>query len=131
MALQLLRWLVQALLLLALVGSVALLLADAASARAWAFSRFVALASGHASLSALPLLAAGLCYLALQVVLRPKPWQLFKRLMLGAAFVLWGVVQLMPSGTLATHLGDIVIALYVFDLGLMIHSELATATPAS
>jgi hypothetical protein len=44
--------------------------------------------------------------------------------MLGAAFLLWGVVQLMPASDLATELGNLVIALYVVDLGLLIWTEL-------
>jgi hypothetical protein len=64
----------------------------------------------------LPLLFAGpptLCC-------RPGPLELLKKLMLGAAFLLWGVVQLMPASDLETELGNLVIALYVFDLELMI-----------
>ena len=128
---ELLRWLVRSLLVLAVVGSVALLLADATPALTTASSWIVAMTLRHASLSALPLLAAGLSYLALQAVARPKPWQLFKRLMLGGAFVLWGIVQLMPQSALATHLGDLVIALYVFDLGLIVHSDLAQPSARS
>jgi hypothetical protein len=50
--------------------------------------------------------------------------ELLKRLMLGAAFLLWGVVQLMPASNLAAELGNLVIALYVVDLGLIIWTEL-------
>jgi hypothetical protein len=85
--------------------------------RAWAWL-------GHAPLSALPLLLAGASYVLLQALLRPAPLELFRRLMLGGAFLLWGVVQLMPPSALATDLGDVVIALYVFDLALMIQAEL-------
>jgi len=59
----------------------------------------------------------------LQALLRPAPMELLRRLMLGAAFLLWGVVQPKPEGTLATGLGDLVIALYIFDLGLMVQAE--------
>jgi hypothetical protein len=45
-------------------------------------------------------------------------------LMLGSAFVLWGIVQLMPPGVVATDLGDLVIALYVLDLGIIVQAEL-------
>jgi hypothetical protein len=44
--------------------------------------------------------------------------------MLGIAFLLWGVVQLMPVGDLAAELGNVVIALYVLDLGLIIWTDL-------
>ena len=49
--------------------------------------------------------------------MRPRPLELFKRVMLAAAFLLWGIVQLMPAGNLASELGNLVIALYVIDLG--------------
>jgi hypothetical protein len=75
-------------------------------------------------LSALPLLLAGSSYIVLQAILRPRPLELLKRLMLGLAFLLWGVVQLMPMSDLATELGNVVIALYVVDLGLMIWTEI-------
>ena len=114
----------------ALLGSAALLLNDAApqllalgkvlltmAPRAWALL-------GHAPLSAMPLLLAGGSYLALQGVLRPAPLELLKRLMLGSAFLLWGIVQLMPPGVVATDLGDLVIALYVLDLGIIVQAEL-------
>jgi hypothetical protein len=114
----------------ALLGSAALLLSDAApqlrafgkvllamAPRAWALL-------GHAPLSAMPLLLAGASYVALQGVLRPAPFELLKRLMLGSAFVLWGIVQLMPPGVVATDLGDLVIALYVLDLGIIVQAEL-------
>jgi hypothetical protein len=49
--------------------------------------------------------------------------------MLAFAFLLWGVVQLMPASDLATELGNIVIALYVIDLGLIIWTELQNREP--
>ena len=114
----------------ALLGSAALLLNDAApqlvvlgkvllamAPRAWALL-------GHAPLSALPLLLVGASYMALQGLLRPPPVELLKRIMLGSAFLLWGVVQLMPPSILATDLGDLVIALYVLDLGIIVQAEL-------
>ncbi len=87
------------------------------SERGWAFIK-------AGPLSALPLLLAGSSYIVLQVILRPRPLELLKRLMLGFAFLLWGVTQLMAASNLATELGNVVIALYVIDLGLMIHSDL-------
>jgi hypothetical protein len=117
----------------AVLGSAVLLLADAAPRleniirllivevpRAWAWF-------GHAPLSAIPLLLAGASYIILQGLLRPAPMELLRRLMLGMAFLLWGIVQLMPPSALATDLGDLVIALYVFDLGLMVQAELHRA----
>jgi hypothetical protein len=75
------------------------------------------------------LLLAGSSYLVLQAILRPPPLELLKRIMLGVAFLLWGVVQLMPASDLATELGNVVIALYVIDLGLIIWTDLEKNQP--
>jgi hypothetical protein len=132
---ELLRWLTRSLAVMALVSSVALLCVGAtpmlsslpaylanAALRGWILLKNV-------PLSALPLLLAGSSYLVLQVILRPRPLELIKRLMLGAAFLLWGVVQLMPASDLAAELGNVVIALYVVDLGLIIWTELERNQP--
>jgi hypothetical protein len=127
---ELLRWLIRSVAVIAVVGSFALLCVGAtpfltvlpAAIRAWALLR-------NGPISSLPLLFAGFAYIVLQAVLRPRPLELLKRLMLGAAFLLWGVVQLMPTSDLATELGNLVIALYVFDLGLMIWTDLRKIQP--
>jgi len=71
----------------------------------------------HAPISAAPLLFIGAAYLGFQVLIRPKPLDLFKALIVSSAFILWGVDQLLPGGRVATTLGDVVITLYVLDLG--------------
>jgi len=98
----------------------------------WSMSIGAAVSAGfarlsHAPLSAIPLLAAGAAYLAMQTILRPPPFELLKRAMLGAAFVLWGIVQMMPPSDLATGLGDLVITLYVVDLFMIIMTEVKRA----
>lgn len=127
---ELLRWLARSFAVLAVISGAALLLLDL-TPRLTALERYLAEAAprllaivGHAPMSALPLLFAGTGYLALQALLRPRRLELLKRLMLGAAFLLWGIVQLLPSGPLATDLGDLVIVLYVLDLGLIIWADL-------
>jgi hypothetical protein len=129
-AVEIVRWLTRSLAVLAVVSCIALVAIGATplltawstaiarvSERGWAFIK-------AGPLSALPLLLAGSSYIVLQVMLRPRPLELLKRLMLGCAFLLWGVTQLMTASNLATELGNVVIALYVIDLGLMIHSDL-------
>jgi len=127
---KLLRGAARGLTVAALLGSAALLLSDAAP-QLGAVVKFVvamvprALALlGHAPLSAMPLLLVGGSYIALQGLLRPAPIELVKRLLLGSAFLLWGIVQLMPPSVVAADLGDLVIALYVLDLGIIIQAEL-------
>ena len=78
----------------------------------------------HAPVSAAPLLLIGLAYLGLQPLVRPRPLELLMRMMLGTAFILWGIDQLLPAGPLATVLGDVVIVHYVLDLGLSIRAHL-------
>ena|ERR1017187_4457502 len=77
----------------------------------------------HAPVSAAPLLLIGLASLGFQVRIRPKPLDLFKAGMISSAFILWGVDQLLPTGWVATTLGDVVIVLYVIDLGWMMASR--------
>ena len=95
-----------AVVVLALVSGVALLTSDVV---------FTALP--HAPAEASPLLFIGTAYLGLQALLRPKPLDLFKALIISSAFILWGVDQLLPGGRVATTLGDVVVTLYVLDLG--------------
>jgi len=78
----------------------------------------------HAPTSAAPLLLIGVAYLSLQAVTKPQPLEFLKRLLLGSAFILWGIDQLLPAGHLATVIGDVVIFLYVADLELAIRSYL-------
>jgi hypothetical protein len=125
-----LRWLTRLLAVLAVLSSFALIGVGATpfltalptdivkvALRAWSLIE-------HLPFSALPLLLAGSSYVILQAILRPRPFELLKRLMLGTAFLLWGVVQLMFASDLAAELGNVVIALYVVDLGLIIWTEL-------
>lgn len=132
---ELLRWLARSLALLAVLSSIALLCVGATPmlSSTPAFIAREALRCGAAiknvPLSAIPLLLAGSSYLVLQAILRPPPLELLKRVMLGAAFLLWGIVQLMPVSDLAVELGNVVIALYVIDLGLMIWTDLEKSQP--
>jgi hypothetical protein len=61
----------------------------------------------------------GTSFLFLQPVLRPRLVELLRNVLLAAAFVLWGIVQLMPRNAISMRLGNVVIALYVFDLAWM------------
>jgi hypothetical protein len=70
----------------------------------------------HAYLSSVPLAIAGIGYAVLQLRARPPRETLLKRLLLATTFVIWAVDQLLPTGRLATLIGDIVIAAYVLDL---------------
>lgn len=101
---------------LALLGSIELLLLDAFPTLT---NRVI-----HASVSAAALLLAGTAYLALQLVFRPSPQELVNRIVLGSAFVLWGIQELLPAGALSVLLGDVVITLFIVDLSLIIKADL-------
>ena len=105
--------------LLALTLAAALLLSDAASLP----ERL------HAGLSAAPLALAGVGYAGAQFHLRPPGAILWKRLLLAATFVTWGVVQWLGAGRLAMVLGDAVIAAYVLDLTWMVGEQLGGREP--
>jgi hypothetical protein len=78
----------------------------------------------HAPTSALPLLLIGLAALGFQAIIRPALLDLLKAMIVSAAFILWGIDQMLPAGRMATTLGDLVIVLYVIDLGWMMADRL-------
>lgn len=75
-------------------------------------------------LSAAPLLLSGFGLAGAQWVLKPPFGVVLKRLILSAAFILWGIVQLLPASDLSVELGNLVITLYVVDLVLIVRDEL-------
>lgn len=105
------KWISYGLAVLALAASLGLLIGDAGIE---SVPRLSAAAS-----TAAPLLLVGTSFLFLQLVLRPRLVELLRNVLLAAAFVLWGIVQLMPRNAISMRLGNVVIALYVFDLAWM------------
>jgi hypothetical protein len=85
----------------------------------------------HAYLSAVPLAIAGIGYAILQLRAAPPRATLYKRLLLAATFVIWAVDQLLPSGRLATLIGDVVIAAYVLDLFWLSQEQAAAVNSTS
>ena len=78
-----------------------------------------------AVISALPLLVVGVSsFLLAQPVIRPRRAELLKNMLLVAAFLLWGIVQLIERNPLSKTLGDVVIALYVIELALTVLARL-------
>ena len=109
------RWVSAGFALVAVLSSILLLLLDT-------FPHLIFVR--HAEGSAVPLLFIGAAYILLQPMVRPRPVELFKRLLLGSAFILWGIVQLLPPSNTSAILGDVVIVLYVVDLSLIIRTHL-------
>ncbi|SRR5579884_588106 len=81
----------------------------------------------HAPISAAPLLLIGIASLGFLVLTRPRPLEMFKALLVSLAFILWGIDQMLPPGWLTTLIGDVVIVLYVIDLGWMMASASFTS----
>ena len=105
------RWIGYGLAVLALAASLALLLGDAGiGTLVWR--------SASASTAA-PLLLVGTAFLFMQPVLRPRLVELLRNVLLAGTFLLWGIVQFMPQNAMSARLGNLVIALYVFDLAWM------------
>lgn len=77
-------------------------------------------------LSAAPLLLVGLAFVALQILLPPRPRELIRHLIVALAFLLWGIDELLPPNVLAKTVGHLVILLYVVDLALTVRDRLAT-----
>lgn len=107
----LLRWISYILAILALLGGAALFFSAAKPG---------VLSDSSVALSAAPLLLVGASFLILQPILRPGGVELVKNILLAGAFLLWGVIQLMPQNGVSARLGNIVIALYVVDLAWII-----------
>jgi hypothetical protein len=78
-------------------------------------------------ISAAPLLLIGVSCLVFQAMLRPRWTEMVKNMLLAAAFLLWGVVQLMVQSALSKKLGDLVIALFVLDLAWVILGSVISA----
>ncbi len=108
------------LIVLALVAGGGLLLSDLAP--------HVFVGMPRAPISAAPLLLIGAASLGFQVLTRPRLLELFKALLVSLAFILWGIDQMLPPGRLTTTVGDIVIVLYVIDLGWIMGSALRHQT---
>jgi hypothetical protein len=68
---------------------------------------------------------AGIGYAILQLRAGARGGTLYKRLLLAATFVIWAVDQLLPTGRLATLIGDVVIAAYVLDLFWLSQEQLS------
>ena len=113
---KILFWLAAALAALALTFSAGLL----TSATNFGFASGIP----PAAISALPLLTVGASFLLVQAMIRPRRAELLKNLLIVAAFLLWGVVQLIERNPLSKTLGDVVIALYVVELAWTILARL-------
>jgi hypothetical protein len=77
----------------------------------------------HSWLAASALLFAGTACLGFASAIRARTRDVIMRAFLGSAFILWGIQQLLSDGRLATVLGDIVIVLFVIDVGAFLEAN--------
>ena len=76
----------------------------------------------HTWLAASALLLAGTACLGLASAVKERPKDCLLRLSLGSAFILWGIQQLLLERSVSVLLGDVVIVLFVVDLGGIIEA---------
>ncbi len=76
-------------------------------------------ARSHDFFAAFSLATIAFAYLVYQIARRPAPLEFVKAIMLAAAFLFWAANQLWPYLRQATLFNDIAIALFVFDIFLV------------
>jgi hypothetical protein len=103
---------------LAVISGIVLLIVDAP------FSTHLPIPISRPVAEAVPLLLVGIAFLAWLAVNRPAIIDLIKQVLIAVAFLLWGFSLLMPSGQWSRFVGDLVIAIYVFDLTWLIEGNL-------
>ena len=70
--------------------------------------------------SGIPLILIGLSFASLQFAIRRTPSQCILGLSVSAAFILWGIEQFLPNQAMVSFLDDVVVFLFVLDLGIVI-----------
>ena len=108
-----------------LVGAAALLLLDLFPRLTPSGSAISTLHNGLAA-ACLTLIAAAL--LLFEVSRRPSRSEFVKAILLASAFLFWAANQLWPASRWATPFNDAAIALFVFDVCLVIASRSDSAT---
>ena len=74
--------------------------------------------------SAVPLIAIGISYSVLIITLRRTLTQHLVGVLMGLAFVLWGVEQFLSDRAVISFIDDIVVFLFVVDLSIVIRQNL-------
>ena len=95
-------------------------LADVGVLLVWDASPGIFPARSHDYLGAISLAMIAVAYLVYQIVHRPPLKELVKAILLAVAFLFWAANQLWPASPRATLYNDIAIALFVFDVFLVI-----------
>jgi hypothetical protein len=70
--------------------------------------------------SGIPLILTGLSFACLQFAVRRTPSQCILGLSVSVAFILWGIEQFLPNQAMVSFIDDVVVFLFVLDLGIVI-----------
>ena len=73
--------------------------------------------------SGIPLIAIGISYFALVLTLPRTPGQVLVGLLMGLAFVFWGLEQFLTNRALISFIDDCVVFLFVADLSIVIRQN--------
>src|ERR1700690_1582495 len=104
------------LLISALAGMATLLIFDALD--------HLRLTPVHQRTGALSFMLIGASYISLQLSTGRRWRELFKGVLLGVGFFLWGCEQFLPPGPLVTIMDSLVVLIFVSDLGMVIVDRL-------
>ena len=85
----------------------------------------------HASLAAFSLATIAVAYLIYELAHRPAPMELMKAMLLAGAFLFWAANQYWPNLPQAALFNDVAVALFVFDVFLVIAGWPPAATDSS
>ena len=111
-----LRSLSALLLISALAGMATLLVFDALND--------LRLTPAHQRAGAWSFMLIGASYISLQLSTSRRWREMFKGVLLGVGFFLWGCEQFVPPGPLVTIMDSLVVLIFVSDLGLVIVDRL-------
>jgi hypothetical protein len=98
----------------------AITLADVVVLLVWDAFPAVFPAGSHDILGAVSLDLIAVAYLVYQLERRPAAAEMFKAIMLAAAFLFWAANQFWPNSPRAMLFNDVAIALFVLDVFLVI-----------
>jgi hypothetical protein len=79
-------------------------------------------------MSAVPLILIGVAFACLQFVVSRSRSQMLLGLLVAAAFILWGTEQFLSNPAVVSFIDDMVVFLFVLDLGIVIYGHLKPGT---
>ncbi len=80
--------------------------------------------------SAVPLISIGVAFASFQFVVSRTRAQIVLGLLVALAFILWGAEQFVSNRAIVAFMDDLVVFLFVLDLGIVIYGHLKPGTHA-